>query len=110
MKNNTKEPSPCVVLEHQFGGIKTMQELYCKNCVQILTDGICFFLRYDGGEVTTCIQEICIPESAAKCIVQMKSAQEILNYIHSSFSNELKNARNVSPHEYVGNTMKLIMG
>ena len=87
-----------------------MKQIYCKFCIQIVTDGRSFFLRFDGGEIATCIQEIPIPYHAVAHIMELNSAQEISNYIHAAFSAELRSARVVSPNEYVGDTLKLIMG
>lgn len=87
-----------------------MKEIYNDYCIQILEDQGRYFLRYNDGTIATQIQEIEITYNDAQYIMSLNSAIAIRVFMSKSYLNKLKNARIITPNEYVGNTIKLIMG
>lgn len=87
------------------------KEIYVRHYAQILVDeDNHYFVRYDHGSIATEIREIPLTEEEAKQIMKMNDWKEFSAFLRTTCYKRWISAASVNPSEYVGDTIKLIMG
>lgn len=87
------------------------KEIYVRRYAQILVDEDGhYFVRYDYGSIATEIREIPLTAEEAKQVMKMNDWKEFGSFLRTTCYKRWINATPVSPSEYVGDTVKVIMG
>ena len=86
------------------------EEIYNQYGVQVLLDGGRYFLRYDGGSIAVQIREISVSREEAQQIMSLNDGMKIAAFLRTDCYDRWKCPKQVTPSEYVGDTLKLIMG
>lgn len=86
------------------------KEIYNDYGVQILVDRDKYYLRYDAGSIATQIREISISYKEAQYVMSIQDRMKVASFLRKDCYDRWKNPKQVIPSEYVGDTLKLMMG
>lgn len=87
------------------------KEVYITPYAQVLVDeDNHYFVRYDYGSIATDIREIPLTAEEAKQVMKMNDWKEFGFFLRTDCYKRWINAASIKPSEYVGDTVKLIMG
>lgn len=87
-----------------------LKETYNDYGVQVLVDKSKYYLRYDAGSIATQIREIPVSYREAQYVMSLQDRMKVASFLRGDCYDRWKNPKQVTPSEYVGDTLKLMMG